>query len=731
MQRVFLSFFLLMCLASHSVWSKPLGGKKKEPILLKAEQLRHEDELGLVIAEGKVVASDGKQIVEADKMIYNQRLNMLTATGNVHLYDEAGGVVRANYVELSDDFRDIFLQKVSLLSAEDERLAANLVQKNGDKTNYKQAVYSPCTVCNEKDPLWQIKAAKVTQDQEAENVYYRDAWLEIKGKPILYLPYFSHPTPNVKRRSGFVGPIVGSETKLGSIIGTPYYLNLAPNRDLTLSPVFTTQAGQLLGAEYRHRTQDASFLLRGSITKTDSVEGRKGHEEKKRKRVHGHFLGRVDADLSDHWHLKGQALHASNPSYLKRYTFLEGYQYRRYNYLESSLHTEGFYGQNYVGIHGYHFQNIRNDLDSKGVPDVFPITKFSYYSPKGPQNSYFHITGDTLSVRRNRGNHMNRLSTNIDWVLPYTTQHGSVLELKGFVRTDYYDIRKFFPSGPYGEVNGGRGRAIPGVSLLWRFPFITGIANSRWVIEPIVKGVLKPNNVNSDKIPNEDSEDFEFDARNLFSDTRFIGKDVVDGGQHVSYGFNVNAYRIYGVNIRAFVGQSYDFSKARFFPDDSGIRKGSSDYLGRFKIIPSEWGHIDWRFRADNRTGKLKRNLVLLTAGPKKFRVELDYLYHDNVYSDESFGKREQVSWRISSQFTEYWRGFIGARREFKKNPGPLEESIGAIYQDECFTLSIEGMRTHYRDRDVVPANTILFTFGFKNLGDLSTGRMSASALGS
>ena len=118
-----------------------------------------------------------------------------------------------------------------------------------------------------------------------------------------------------------------------------------------------------------------------------------------------------------------------------------------------------------------------------------------------------------------------------------------------------------------------------------------------------------------------------------------------------------------------------------------------------------------------------------MTVGPEVFKVQVDYLYHDNVYFTKFSGKREQVSWKISSKITKDWSVFVGARREFKNNPGPLESSIGALYEDECFKWIIEGMKTYYRDRDLVPATTIMLTFGFKNLGDISTGRINSGSV--
>ena len=703
--------------------------KTESPLLLKADQLRHEEELGIVVAEGHVVASNGRQIVETDRLIYNKKLNSIIATGNVFLYEEDGSVVKSHYVELSDNFKEIFLQKAYLVTPQNEKIAANLVQKDDKNTTYQQAVYSPCLVCHEKQPLWQIKAQKVFYNGEEENVDYEDAVLEFKGVPVFYTPYFSHPGPKVKRRTGFLAPILGSQTKLGMIVGAPYYIDIAPSKDMTLTPVITTRQGPLLGAEYRQRFQDATMTVRGSVTRADSTEGSKGKEYRTKKKTQGHFFGSTAIDISDQWHLDGQVFQSSNPSYLKRYPFLEGRHYWRDNYLESFVHTEGFYDRNYVGIHGYHFQNLRNDVSSKTVPDVIPVTSFSYYSPEMTQGSYFHVTGETLSIQRRLGTRLNRVSMMPAWVLPYTAQHGSVFELKGFIRTDYYDIHRYVPSRVSSEVNGNRGRVVPGTSLTWRFPFASSYQKTRWVIEPIVKAMAKPHGVNSLKIPNEDSQDFEFDARNLFSDSRFIGTDVVDDGRHVSYGVNANAYGLYGINVRGFLGQAYDFSSAQQFPKESGVRQGSSDYLGRLKVIPNQYGSLEWRFRANNRTGQLKRNIVTLIAGPEVCKVQVDYLYHDNVYFTQFSGKREQVSWKISSKITKDWSVFIGSRREFKNNPGPLESSIGALYEDECFKWIIEGMKTYYRDRDLVPATTIMLTFGFKNLGDISTGRMNSGSV--
>ena len=114
-----------------------------------------------------------------------------------------------------------------------------------------------------------------------------------------------------------------------------------------------------------------------------------------------------------------------------------------------------------------------------------------------------------------------------------------------------------------------------------------------------------------------------------------------------------------------------------------------------------------------------------LNAGPAKFNVGVDYYYLDHSFLAGQFGAREQVSARANSKFTDRWSGYIRGIRQVRPVAQRLEESIGAVYSDECFKLSLEAAQKHYKDRDIKPEKTIMLTFGFKNLGEFSTGRLS------
>src|SRR5262249_51772152 len=90
-------------------------------------------------------------------------------------------------------------------------------------------------------------------DEETHRIEYHDAVMEVGGFPVFYTPYLSHPDPTVKRQSGFLLPSFGNSSTLGAHATIPYYWAIAPDRDVTFTPIFTTSQGVVLNPDYRQR----------------------------------------------------------------------------------------------------------------------------------------------------------------------------------------------------------------------------------------------------------------------------------------------------------------------------------------------------------------------------------------------------------------------------------------------------------------------------------------------
>ncbi|MBT4906267.1 MAG: LPS-assembly protein LptD, partial [Rhodospirillaceae bacterium] len=257
------------------LWGPPAIAQERpsssEPVLLSADEVSYNEDLGIVVASGSVEIAQGDRVVLADRVTYNERENTVSANGHVSLLEPGGEVVFAEYMELADDMKNGVVRDLRILLTDNSRIAAAGGRlQGGVRTEMRKAVFSPCELCEddpEAAPLWQIKAVKVVHDQRTHDIEYTDAWMEMYGVPVFYTPYFSHPDPTVKRRSGLLTPDFGNDSQLGMLLRTPYFFTMGPDKDATITPIFTTKERVALAAEYRQRFTSGEFETDGSFTR--------------------------------------------------------------------------------------------------------------------------------------------------------------------------------------------------------------------------------------------------------------------------------------------------------------------------------------------------------------------------------------------------------------------------------------------------------------------------------
>ena len=174
----------------------------------------------------------------------------------------------ATIMDLSDDYRDGFVDSLRLDTPDQTRMAAARAERtNGNTTVFHSGVYTACAPCKDdpkKPPLWQVKAARIIHDQGEKMIYFEDARLEFFGQPIAWLPYFSAPDPTVKRKTGVLMPSITSSSIYGQALEVPYYWALAPDYDATFSPMITTKQGPLLQGEFRQRLLNGAYSIRAA-----------------------------------------------------------------------------------------------------------------------------------------------------------------------------------------------------------------------------------------------------------------------------------------------------------------------------------------------------------------------------------------------------------------------------------------------------------------------------------
>ena len=246
-------------------------------------------------------------------------------------------------------------------------------------TVFNSGVYTACEPCKahpERPPLWQIRAAKIIENQQTHVVYYEDAWLEVAGVPVAYVPYFSAPDPTVTRQSGLLAPTFTHGSYVGTGIGVPYFLNLAPSYDLTLTPTYFTSQGPFLDAEWRQRLNNGQYDVRANgLSKKDPglfrpiptiraiVAGAA------RSRSTGEFY------INDKWRWGWDVTAMSDPFYLNDYKIkdVDPSQY----YLQdvvSSVYLRGQADRGFFDLSGYQFESTTAAADQRQQPVAAPCS---------------------------------------------------------------------------------------------------------------------------------------------------------------------------------------------------------------------------------------------------------------------------------------------------------------------------------------------------------------------
>src|SRR3984885_10639482 len=135
--------------------------------------------------------------------------------------------------------------------------------------NLKEVTF---TTCPANDKSWILSADDIVLDTRAKVGEAHDAKIEFKGVPILYLPYLSFPLGD-ERKSGFLYPILGENSRSGIVIGAPYYWNIAPNMDFTAEPIEYTRRNIDLGGDFRYLEPGSKGELLWHYLPDDTVFG--------------------------------------------------------------------------------------------------------------------------------------------------------------------------------------------------------------------------------------------------------------------------------------------------------------------------------------------------------------------------------------------------------------------------------------------------------------------------
>ncbi|MBU1357421.1 MAG: LPS-assembly protein LptD [Gammaproteobacteria bacterium] len=228
------------------------------------------------VVEGNASLRRGDISIRADRLEYYQPDDLAKAIGNVRI-NQAGNVYEGPELQLKVETFEGFFNKVRY------RLLANGGQGDADRIDFidtsrsvaKNATY---TTCRREDfpgwmPAWLLSAATLTTDTEENVGVATDARLSFMGISTPPFPSLSFPLSS-NRKSGLLPPTIGIDSVNGIDITTPYYWNIAPNRDATLYPTLMSKRGVNLGSEFRYLEDTYKGEARVDVMPTDTLRNR-------------------------------------------------------------------------------------------------------------------------------------------------------------------------------------------------------------------------------------------------------------------------------------------------------------------------------------------------------------------------------------------------------------------------------------------------------------------------
>ena len=681
-----------------------------------ADEMGFEQETGIVTAQGNVEIVYHQRRLSADKVTYNRNNNHVVAEGNVVIVEPTSETIYGDKIEISGDLRDGFILNIGIILQDRSRIAGAAGSRTGGRhTEIRNAVYSPCSLCKDdpdRPPVWQIKAVKVKHDKTAKVVEYQDAWLEFFGFPVFYTPYFRHPDPTVKRKSGFLYPTFGNSSDLGSIFQVPYFFNISPHEDATLTPILMTSADPVLSGEYRNRSKKGAIDVSGSIT-SNSDDTNDFNTENGRFGIRGHIQskGRFDVNRSWRWGFDGNW--TTDDTYMRRYGFGAP------SSLESRLYAESFKNRSYFSVNALTYQGLQVEDNSDEIPLILPLVDFNYVGNKDRLGGSTNFDFNFLTLTREEGTDTRRLSARSVWQRPFVGVLGDVYNISLGLNTDLYHVNGLNRGGNQSQYDGFSYRITPEAAFEWRMPFVKSDGNISQVIEPIASFMWSPYGGNSNKIPNEDSIELEFDDTNLFRTNRFSGLDRVEGGPRLIYGLKWGAYGSEGGKTNVFVGQSWRPKNDDTYASGSGLEDNFSDIVARMDVSPGPHLKASYRTRLSVDNLSPNRNEFALSAGIPAFRLSSNYVFLDNQ-TDSEFSGREELTMSANSQMDRFWSSGFNATRDM--DAGEMRTAgMFLTYEDECVVLTTRLNRTFFEDRDLEPTDSITFNLILKTIGEVNT----------
>ena len=650
-----------------------------EKIKIYADEIKVDEINNKVKATGDAIAiNDDNLRIGSKKLTYDKSKNYLEADGNVIINDQMNNTFFLDGLTASDDLNIMSGKAIKARLHDRSRIVGSNFNKKEEISVIENAEYTPCTKENyliKNCPGWKLKSKKIYHDSKKKTIHYDHAQLQLFNVPVFYLPYFSHPDPSVKKRSGFLMPTIQTDEQLGETFSIPIFLNLNSNRDLTFTPNIQTNANNFYNLDYRHLNNLIDLKINSSIDDNDDKTGTSNHI---------FFESKIFNSYGD---LNTFVKTTNNDTYMRKNKI------NNLTVLKSGLEFDREEKDTYFSIEALGYKHLTTEtqqweyLYPNIIYDIYNINKSNLEGNVSLNNK--------LSFRRNLNeNYISLASTQLNWSQQEINKNfGLIYDNEANLRVASISIDEKSRSDTRNI------RFYPQFSSKISYPLLNSSSKFNQTLTPIIMPIIAPYNnyTEAQKVTNS----------NLFSANRATSINEWESGPRVNYGIEWFVNSAKGPDIITVIGQNYRFNK-----HSNDKASEISDYFINTNININLQNYLDSSLIIDRDDLKI-RSLNTNTFnkfGDLIFAINYDYTsgkYNNPAEQVSAAGKYELEN--------NLFIKFNGAKNlDTNKNIG---YQYGIVYENDCLGIDLTYFRDLTNDRDIEESNGFSFTVVLKPFG--------------
>ncbi len=588
--------------------------------------------------------------------------------------------------------KDIGLNfKISENSENEPRLKGRSLTSNQENSIIEKGTFTFCKR-REKCPPWEMSADEIRHDKLKKIIYYKDASLKIYDKKIFYFPRFFHPDPTVKRQTGFLIPRLQENSTTGLSLKLPYFIAVAENKDITLSPRFFNDDKFLLQSEFRQKNNKSDHIADLSQF-VSSDKGSKGH-------LFYNFVKNYESENFDDIELSLKLEQVSDDTYLKAYK------------IESPIINSNSNIINSINLNLYNEnQTINTNFDIYEDLTKTDNDRYEYV----PNFSFSKIINDNYSFRSS-GYYKNYNTNVTEKVLINNFEFNSNSEYfnNGIINNKKLLIKNVNSEARNSEKfkNKDTSNIVPTFQTNYTYPLQKQTDEFNYTLTPrFTLNLSTPHT----KDVSKDNAQINYD--NIYDINRLGLDEINEGGISLTYGYEYSKIDRTNFNQKIKFGfaNNLRFEENMDLPANTNIGDKVSDFVGLFEYNPSKNIKLDYNFSLKNNLVDQNYELFGFEYYLKNLTTKFEYLNENNTVSKTSYLQNE-----TRFAFNDKNSLIFETRENKEKN---FTEYYNLIYQfqNDCLTAAIEYNKEYYSDQDLKPSENLFFKLSILPFGGFNT----------